>query len=249
VVAVVNDPRQRVSILAPGVLRQDRVAATGRRLRRRLLAAVGGNKLVADLAAHGDVEDRVAGAVLSVVGDRLGSTGATAQLCARDDGYGTDHVGAGACERVRHSTAVAEARGEAKGGVDAEVRLNSLDHLVKEGDILATRVGPALVEPIRNNEDGRVVGNSLEAVVRQSTALGDILAVDNLLRTSPTLVPCEDETVRPVLVVVVRDVEDVVAVLAVDLHRVLLVRERFGLAAACRVGREDGWHRGQEEAH
>jgi hypothetical protein len=247
-ISIVNDPCHRVSCLASSVLRLDRVGAVRLRLRLKLLATVVRNELVTNLAAHLNVEHRVAGAVLTIVCHGLSSASAAAQLSAGDDSHGTDHVGSRAGERVRHGATIAEASGEAKVGVDAEVGLDGLEHLVEESHIFAILVCPASVQTIGNDEDRRIVRNRLKAVVRKHTTTSDVLAVDDFLRTGAALVPGEHETVWVVLVVVVRDVEDVVAVLPVNLHGVLLVRERLGFATAGGVRCEDGRHCGQEEA-
>jgi hypothetical protein len=248
-ITIVNDPSHRVSLFASLVHRLDRIATVRLRLRRRLLAPVRSNEPVANLAAHLDIQHRVAGAMLTIVRDGLSAARAPAQFGARDDGYGAEYVGSRASEGVGHGAAEAEAGGEAQVGVDAEVGLDCLEHLVEEGYVLAVLVGPASVETIGNDEDGRVVGNGFEAVIRQRATTGDVLAVDNFLRTAAARVPGEDEAVGVVLVVVVGDVEDVVAVLPVDLHRVLLVGQCLGFAAARGVCCEDGRHCGQEEAH
>lgn len=186
--------------------------------------------------------------MLAVVRNWLGSAGAPAQLCARDDGHSADHLWAGAGKGVRHRTAIGESGREAQVSVDAQVRLNKLDELVEEGDILAILVAPASVQTIRNHKDSRVVCNGLQSVEREGTTAVGVLTVDNLLGGSTKLMPSENEAVGVVLVVVVWDVEEVVAVLAIHLHRILLRCEGLSLAATSRVGGEDGRDRRQEKA-
>lgn len=180
--------------------------------------------------------------MLPVVCDGCLSAITAAQLSTRDNSNCTNHIGTSASKSIRHCTSVAETCGEPEVGVDAEIRLDSLHQLVKEGDIFAALISPALIEAIRHDKDSRVVRNSLETIVGQGSALVGVLAVDNLLRTAAELMPGEDQSVGLVLVVVVRNVQEVVSILPVHLHRVLLVREGFRLAAACGVGRKYRGH-------
>ena len=239
VVAVVDDPGHGEAGLAAGVLCLDRVAAVGLGLVGEPLAAVEADELVAELAAHGHVQDGVGGAVLAVECNGRVASVAAAQLSAGDDGDGADLVRAGTSKSVGHTAAVAETGREAEVGVDAEIILNCLDKLVEEGDILAVGVGPALVQTIRNDEDSSVLGKGLEAVEGKNSSSIGVLAVDDLLGAGATLVPLIDNPVRVVLVVVVRDVDKVVAGLAVDGHGILLVGDGLGFAAAGRVCRKD----------
>ncbi|OSS46593.1 hypothetical protein B5807_08500 [Epicoccum nigrum] len=239
VVAVVDDPGHGEAGLASSVPGLDRVTAVGLGLVGEPLAAVEADVLVAELTTHGNVQDRVRGAVLAVESNGGVASVAAAQLSAGDDSDGADLVRAGTGKSVGHAATVAETGREAEVGVDAKVVLNCLNELVKEGDILAVGVGPALVQTIRNDKDGSVLGNGLEAVERKNTSSIGVLAVDNLLGAGASLVPLIDNPVRVVLVVVVRHVDEVVAGLAVDGHRILLVGDGLGFAAAGRVCRKD----------
>jgi hypothetical protein len=93
--------------------------------------------------------------------------------------------------------------------VNAKVILGELEHLVGEGDILTTLVGPTSVETVGGDEDGRVASKALETV---EATLG------NVVHVAITPVVAEDESVRLVVLVVVGKLEDVLALLAVDLH-------------------------------
>ena len=238
-VAVVDDPGHGEAGLAASVLGLDRVAAVGLGLVGELLAAVEADVLVAELATHGDVQDRVGGAVLAVECNGGVASVAAAQLGAGDDSDGADLIRAGTSKSVGHAAAVAEAGRKAEVGVDAEVVLDCLEELVEEGDILAVGVGPALVQTVGNDEDGGVLGNGLEAVEWKNSSSIGVLAIDNLLGAGAALVPLIDNPIRVVLVVVVRDIDKVVSGLAVDGHRILLVGDGLGFAAAGRVCRKD----------
>jgi hypothetical protein len=69
---------------------------------------------------------------------------AAAQLRAREDADGSDLLGASAGDRKAHSAAVAKARGEAEGRLDAEVGLAGLDEVVEERHILSACVAPEM---------------------------------------------------------------------------------------------------------
>lgn len=66
VVAIVYDPGDWVPGLATLVFGQDRLAPIGLWLRGEALASIVGNELVAQLAAHLNVQNRVRGAMLAV---------------------------------------------------------------------------------------------------------------------------------------------------------------------------------------
>lgn len=93
--------------------------------------------------------------------------------------------------------------------INAKVLLGEVEHLIGEGDILTTLVGPSGVKTVGGNEDGRVTSKTLKTV---EATLGDVVHV------TITPVVTEDKTVRLVGVVVVGNLEDVLSVLAVDLH-------------------------------
>lgn len=114
--------------------------------------------------------------------------------------------------------------------LNAEVILDGLDDVVHKGDILASGVGPALVEAVGGDEDGAVVAGhqGREAVVSQ----GAPLAVGNLRGAAAKSVEGEDKAVGRVAVVVVWQTHDVLPLLAVNGHGVLTITDRGGLAAA-----------------
>lgn len=79
---------------------------------------------------------------------------------------------------------------------------------MEESHILAILVRPTSIQATRDHKDGRAVGDGLESIVRKRTAAIGILAVSDLLGTAAQLMPCENETIWLVLVVVVGDVEE-----------------------------------------
>lgn len=232
-IATVNNPRNRIPLPAALIHRLDRVLSVGLRLRVDGRAPVVLHKPIPQLPAAGNVEDRIRSAVLTVESNRGVSSVAAAQLATGDDGDSTDHGRSGTGDSIGHGAAVAEPSGEPLGGLHAEIGFDSLDELIEEGDVLAALVGPAGVETVGDDKDGGVVGESVEAVVREGAALVDVLAVDDLLGAAAELVPGEDELVGKVVVVAVGDLHDVLALLAVDGDGVLLAPDGVGLAAAC----------------
>jgi len=244
VVPLVDDPRNGVSLLAPLVLSLDR-SRSRLRLGSDRLAPVVAHKSIPHLSAPAHGKDRVGRAVLPVVRDRLRPALAPAQLAAGQDGNGPDDVGAGTSDSVRHCAAVAEASREDEVRVDAELVGDSFDELVEEGNVFAALVAPPVVEPVRHDEDGAVVGQGRQAVIGKDPATIRVLAVDDFLRVAVELVVREDEAVGAVWRVVVRQLHEVLPLLAVHLHSVLLVPQRRHLAAA---GRRVGVH-GTEQGH
>lgn len=110
---------------------------------------------------------------------------------------------------MAHGTTVTEASSENLLLINAEVLLGKSKHLISKGDILTTLVSPASVETVGSDKDGRVASQVAKAIV---TALDDIAHV------SAEPVVAEDETVGLVVLVVVGQLEGVLAVLAVDLQ-------------------------------
>lgn len=178
------------------------------RLLRRYLAAVAAHKHVPDLAAGRDGDDGVVDAVLAEEADGLGRVAdvvAPAEGPGRERGDGAEGPRTGAGQRARHAGAVAEAesvdvgRGEAEGG--RERREQGVD----KGDVGAIRVGPAVVDALRGDEDGGgAVGKRLQPV----PAVG----VDVFLRAVQP-VEAEEERMRCVGVVVDGKLQDVGALL------------------------------------
>jgi hypothetical protein len=174
-----------------------------------LLASVGSNPLVAELAAEVDSENVVSSTVDSEVGNGGVSTVAARELSTGDDCDSSEVVGSGASDAVAHGSTVAPTGSKDLLLVNAKVVLGELEHLVGKGDILTTLVGPASVETVGGNEDGRVTRKALETV---EATLG------NVVHVTITPVVTENKSVRLVVLVVVGKLEDVLAVLAVDLH-------------------------------
>jgi hypothetical protein len=111
--------------------------------------------------------------------------------------------------------------------------LNRLEHLVGKGNVLSAIVGPSGVQPIRSNEDGSAGRQGEKAV---------ILATDNGTHVTVEPMVAKNELVGGVWVIVARQLQSVLAILAVDRHA--LDAARYGrLATSCRssVGeRQDG---------
>lgn len=110
---------------------------------------------------------------------------------------------------MAHGTTIAESGSENLLLINAEVLLGKSKHLISEGDILTTLVGPASVETVGGDEDGRVASQVAKTIVT---------ALDNVAHVSAEPVVAEDETVGLVVLVVVGQLEGVLAILAVDLH-------------------------------
>lgn len=110
---------------------------------------------------------------------------------------------------MAHGTTVTEASSENLLLINAEVLLGKSKHLISEGDVLTTLVSPASVKTVGGDEDGRVASQVAKAIV---TALDDVAHI------SAAPVVAEDETVGLIVLVVVGQLEGVLAVLAVDLQ-------------------------------
>jgi hypothetical protein len=208
VATTVSDPGNGLAAALVGSL--DVVLSTGTGVVDvLLLASVGSDPLVAKLAAEVNSENVVSSTVDSEVGDGGVSTVAARELSTGDDCDSSEVVGSGASDAVAHGSTVAPAGSKDLLLVNAKVVLGKLEHLVGKGDILTTLVGPTSVETVGGNEDGRVTRKALETV---EATLG------NVVHVTITPVVTENKSVRLVVLVVVGKLEDVLAVLAVDLH-------------------------------
>src|ERR671930_601029 len=105
-VSLVDDPLDRVALLAARVVGLDRVLA-GLRLRCQGCATVVLDEPIAKLAATRHIEYRVRGAMLAVVGNRFSAARTSGELVARDYSYSAEGFGTGAGQRIGHSGAVA----------------------------------------------------------------------------------------------------------------------------------------------
>jgi hypothetical protein len=97
---------------------------------------------------------------------------------------------------------------------------------VNELQVGASRVGPAAVETLRCHEDGRLVGEDLEAIVLPSLA-ASVSAVGDLVHAASDPVQSVDKLVALVVLVVIRNADGELALGAADAN---------GLDAGC-----DGW--------
>lgn len=183
----------------------DVLAAAGRRLSDLLgLAAVVLDERVGELNAAADGEDIVADTVDTEVGDGVLATLAAGDQTAGDGRDGTEVASLGASDGVGHAAAVGEASGEALSLVDAKVGLDLLDDGLDEGDVTATLVGPAIVDTVGGDEDGRALGESVKAV-----PLRDAVAVDDITHGASKPVEAEDQAIGVAGVIIVRDLESV----------------------------------------
>lgn len=174
------------------------------------LAAVGLDKCLREALAHVNGEDVVADTVDAEVGDRVVATIAAGDQTAGNGRDSTKFAGARASDGVGHAAAVGEASGETLRLVDAKVGLDLLDDGVDEGDVRAATVGPAIVDAIGGNEDGGALGESVEAV-----PFRDTVAVDDIAHGASTPVEAKDQAVGVAGVIVIRDLESVLATIDV----------------------------------
>lgn len=185
----------------------DGFAAAGGRLANLLgLAAVVGNESVGKFDAAADGQHVVADAVNAEVGDRVLATLAATDQTTSDRRDGAELASARAGNGVGHAATIGEAGGEARGLVDAEGAFDLLDDGVDEGDVGTTTVGPAVVDTVRGDEDGGALGESIESVPGSNA-----VAVDYIVHGTTEPVEAEDQTVRVARVVVLGDLQGVLA--------------------------------------
>jgi len=96
VVSIKNNPSRRLIRKTARVLRLGGEAAVGLRLRVEGRATIILDESIAHLPSHLDGQNRIARAVLVVVGDGLGAAVAAREDGRAQDGDGADVVGAGA---------------------------------------------------------------------------------------------------------------------------------------------------------
>lgn len=126
------------------------------------------------------------------------------------------------------------------GVVDAEVVFDLRADRVEEGDVFAAVVGPALVEAIRGNEDGAVVGEALEAVVRVAAAVDGVHVTTQPVQT-------EDELVLAAALVALGNAEDVLTLLAIDGDGLLATGQSGILSTAGCASSHCSFEEGKEE--
>jgi len=190
------------------------------------LAAVVVNESVGELDATADGQDVVADTMNAEICDRVVAAVAAADEAGSNGSDSAELTGASASDGVGHATAVGEPSGEAGPLVDAEVGFDLLDDGVDESDVGASLVGPAVVDAIRSDEDGRALSESLEAVPDR-----DAVAVDYIAHRATEPMEAKDEAVRVAGVIVVGDLEGVLT--TVD---VLDTIGKCGLTAAAAGG-------------
>lgn len=204
-IAVEGDERDgRTAALEVGTL--ETAAAGGRLGDVGGLAAIVLDELVGEADAAVEGQDAVIDAVDAEVGDRVTAAFAAADEAASQNGNCTEIAGTGAGEGVGHAATKAEACREARSRVDAEVSLELLDDGVNEGDVLATLVGPAVVEAIGGNEDGAAGSAGFQAVPGL-----DAVAVGNIGHATAAPVQAEYQVVGVAVVVVFGHQERVLA--------------------------------------
>ena len=177
----------------------------GRRLSDLLgLAAVVLDEGVGELDAAADGEDIVTDTVDTEVGDGVLATLAAGDQTAGDGRNGAEVTSLGASDGVGHAAAVGEASGETLSLVDAKVGFDLLDDGLDESDVTTALVGPAIVDTVGRDEDGRALGESVQAV-----PFGNAVAVDDIAHGASKPVEAEDQAVGVAGVIVVRDLESV----------------------------------------
>jgi hypothetical protein len=170
-------------------------------------AAVVLDESVGELDTAGDGQDVVADTVDAEVGDWVGTALTAADQTASDGCDGAEFTSARAGDGVGHAGAVGETSGEALSLVNAKVGFDLLDDGVDESDVGTTGVGPACIEAVGCNEDGGALSvESLKAVPGL-----DAVAVDDIVHGTAAPVEAEDQAVRVAGVVVVGDLESVLA--------------------------------------
>ena len=121
------------------------------------------------------------------------------------------------------SITVAEPQSKPQFLVHAKVRLNRLDHLIDECDIIPVRISPAIIQTLRRNENRGLVRKSPETVIVPYVALDSLTCCD-VCHCPAIPVESENEPVRLGLVVILGNSEGVLALLSGHSH---------GLYAAC----------------
>lgn len=164
------------------------LATAGRNLSDFLgLAAVVLDKGVGEVDAAADREDIVADTVDAEVGDGILATFAATDQTASDGRDGTEFLSHGTSDGVGHATTPGEASGEALTLVDAKVGLDLLHDGLDESDVTTARVGPAIVDTVGRDEDGRALGEIVKAVPFRNA-----VAVDDIVHGAATPVEAED---------------------------------------------------------
>lgn len=185
----------------------DGFAAAGGGLANLLgLAAVVGNESIGKFDATADGQHVVANTVNAEVGDRVLATLAATDQTTSNRRDGAELASARAGNGVGHAATIGEAGGEARGLVDTEGAFDLLDDGVDEGDVGTATVGPAVVDTVRGDEDGGALGESIKSVPGS-----DAVAVDYIVHGTTEPVEAEDQTVRVAQVVVLRDLQGVLA--------------------------------------
>lgn len=214
VAAVEGDPGDRVAGVAARILGPDVTPAPdGGLLRIDPGAAIVGYELVPHRAAASDPKNVVGDAVDANVSNGVAAARAAAEDTARDDGDAAEDVGARAGDGVAHGAAPREAYGIALPLVDAKPSLDVGNHGVDKGDILATRVGPAAVEPVGSDENGALLADALHSVVCPGLPIG--ATAGDVVHAAAAPVEAEDKLIRPITVVTIGHADDVLSVLAV----------------------------------
>ncbi|KAF7590945.1 hypothetical protein BBP40_002197 [Aspergillus hancockii] len=108
---------------------------------------------------------------------------------------------------ITHSTASAEPRCEARALVHAEITLNLLYDSVNEGHIFAVGVGPTSISTIRSYQDCAALRSSFKPIPELNA-----LTVHDRVHVPTAPVEAEDEMMRSGCILVVRDLEDLLAV-------------------------------------
>src|SRR3569833_2522602 len=222
VTSIILDPGDGVALFASYVLGLHMCPAPHSRrgdvLRR---AAVVLDKPVADGMRSGNVQIPVY-SMLAVEGNGIIATGAAAHVPTRLPADGAEFFGQTAGECVRHGGTIAEADREEQVLVDAQICLGRLVHLADESDVLAVAVGPAAVQTIRVDVDGahgvlHKIGHAIPGQVAS-------LAGSHHAGVAASRVQREDQAVGVLVVVGLRQLDEIPAFFSIRGHGVNLVR-------------------------
>ena len=190
-----------------------------------LLTAVVLHKAFPDIPARLDWQNTILDTVLSVEGNRVVSATASRKKCAREHGDGAEVLGSTAGETVAHSTTVGKSKREAQILIYTEIVLNLLADRVEESDVLSALIAPALVQSVRRNENGTLLGEILKTVIRGVSTI-------NSSHIGVQPMQAKDEAVWLGVVVVIGDTEDPATLLPVHRGSLRATRKSGILTAA-----------------
>lgn len=146
------------------------------------------------------------------------------------------HTRPRASDAVAHGTTITPTGGKDLGVVDAQVVLDAVEDGIDKGNVLAAAVGPALVEPVGGDKDGRVACQGPQPVE---------LPVGHVVHGPVAPVEAKHEPVCRLCVVARWQLQDVLSLAPVDRDG-LCARGGSGFPTACRRCGQAGLHRAQQ---